>query len=90
MRGACQGFTNSAQSVNNDRSCLCFSAKTGIQLSELGSALAAARNKTEIGREELRALIRIGRDTIPKEGKALQRDLESEESKEIIDKLFKR
>jgi len=63
-----------------------FSAKIGIQLSKLGSALAATRKKTEIGREELKALLRIGKDTIPKEAKVLQRDLELEKRKQKIKK----
>ena len=75
-----------AQSVNNSRRCPYFSAKIGIQLSKLGSALAATRKKTEIGREELKALLRIGKDTIPKKAKVLQRDLELEKRKEKIKK----
>jgi len=82
---ACQRLTAINQSVNNGR-CPYFSAKIGIQLSKLGSALAATRKKREIGREELKALLRIGKDTIPKEAKVLQRDLELEKRKQKIKK----
>ena len=65
---------------------VCKNVKIGIQLSKLGSALAATRKKTEIGREELKAFLRIGKDTIPKKAKVLQRDLELEKGKEKIKK----
>jgi len=83
---ACQEYAYSDSIGNNNSRCSYFCAKIGIQLSKLVSALAATRKKTEIGREELKSLLRIGKDTIPKKAKVLQRDLELEKGKEKIKK----